>query len=50
MIGIPSGITSVETRAVYDAAKMPAREVYIVEEPTAAAVGIRLPIHDPLVR
>ncbi|MCC7469877.1 MAG: rod shape-determining protein [Bacteroidetes bacterium] len=49
VIGIPSGITSVETRAVYDAAKNAgAREVYIVEEPTAAAVGIRLPIHDPL--
>lgn len=49
VIGVPSGITSVETRAVYDAAKNAgAREVYIVEEPTAAAVGIRLPIHDPV--
>jgi rod shape-determining protein MreB len=49
VIGVPSGITSVETRAVYDAAKSAgAREVYIVEEPTAAAVGIRLPIHDPV--
>lgn len=49
VIGVPSGITSVEVRAVYDAAKNAgAREVYIVEEPTAAAVGIRLPIHDPV--
>lgn len=49
VVGVPSGITSVEVRAVYDAAKNAgAREVYIVEEPTAAAVGIRLPIHDPV--
>ena len=49
VIGVPSGITSVEVRAVYDAAKSAgAREVYVVEEPTAAAVGIRLPIHDPV--
>lgn len=49
VIGVPSGITSVEVRAVYDAAKNAgAREVHIVEEPTAAAVGIRLPIHDPV--
>lgn len=49
VIGIPSGITSVEIRAVYDAAKNAgAREVYIVEEPMSAAVGIRLPVHDPV--
>lgn len=49
VIGVPSGITSVEIRAVYDAAKSAgAREVYIVEEPIAAAVGIHLPIHDPV--
>jgi rod shape-determining protein MreB len=49
VIGVPSGITSVEIRAVYDAAKSAgAREVYIVEEPLAAAVGIHLPIHDPI--
>ena len=49
VIGVPAGITSVEVRAVYDAAKNAgAREVHIVEEPTAAAVGIRLPIHDPV--
>lgn len=49
VIGVPSGITSVEVRAVYDAAKNAgAREVYVVEEPMAAAVGIRLPVHDPV--
>lgn len=49
VIGVPSGITSVETRAVYDAAiSAGAREVHIVEEPMAAAIGIRLPVHDPV--
>src|SRR3989344_1655216 len=49
VIGVPSGVTSVESRAVYDAAKSAgAREVYIIEEPMAAAVGIRLPIKDPV--
>src|SRR3989338_3508877 len=49
VIGVPSGITNVETRAVYDAAKSAgAREIYIVEEPMAAAIGIRLPIKDPV--
>ena len=48
ILGVPSGITSVEVRAVQDAARNAgAREVYIVEEPMAAAVGIRLPVHDP---
>ncbi len=47
VVGIPSEITNVETRAVYDAARAAgAREVYIVEEPMAAAIGARLPIHD----
>lgn len=47
VIGVPSGITNVQNRAVYDAAKSAgAREVYIVEEPMAAAIGIRLPVHD----
>jgi len=46
VIGIPSGITEVEKRAVEDAAKNAgAREVYLVEEPMAAAVGVRLPDH-----
>lgn len=49
VIGIPSGTTNVESRAVYDAARSAgAREVYLVEEPMAAAVGIRLPVKDPL--
>lgn len=47
VVGIPSQITNVETRAVYDAAKAAgAREVYIVEEPMAAAIGARLPVHE----
>lgn len=49
VVGVPSGITSVEVRAVYDAAKNAgAREVYIVEEPMAAAIGIKLPVKDPV--
>jgi rod shape-determining protein MreB len=49
VIGIPSGTTNVESRAVYDAAHSAgAREVYLVEEPMAAAVGIRLPIKEPV--
>lgn len=49
VIGVPSGITNVETRAVRDATKNNgAREVYIVEEPMAAAIGIRLPIQEPV--
>lgn len=49
VIGVPSGITSVETRAVYDAARNAgAREVHIVEEPMAAAIGIKLPIKEPI--
>ena len=48
VIGVPSGITNVERRAVRDAARSAgAREVHIVEEPMAAAIGIGLPIHDP---
>ena len=49
VIGVPSGITNVETRAVRDAARNAgAREVHIVEEPMAAAIGIRLPIGEPV--
>ncbi|OIO30693.1 rod shape-determining protein [Candidatus Nomurabacteria bacterium CG1_02_43_90] len=49
VVGVPSGITSVEIRAVYDAAKNAgAREVHIVEEPMAAAIGIKLPVKDPV--
>jgi len=47
-IGVPSGITSVEVRAVRDAARAAgAREVHVIEEPMAAAIGIELPIHEP---
>ena len=47
IIGVPTGITNVEIRAVEDAAHSAgAREVYIVEEPMSAAVGIRLPVKD----
>lgn len=49
VIGIPVGITNVEMRAVYDAAKSAgAREVYIVEEPMAAAIGVHMPVHEPV--
>ena len=47
VIGIPSGVTEVERRAVRDAVKNAgAREVYLVEEPMAAAIGARLPIQE----
>ncbi len=46
VVGVPSGITSVEVRAVRDAARNAgAREVHIIEEPLAAAIGIGLPVH-----
>ncbi len=49
IVGVPSGITNVEHRAVYDAAhNAGAREVYIIEEPMAAAVGLGLPVLDPV--
>lgn len=49
VVGIPSGTTNVESRAVYDAARSAgAREVYLIEEPMSAAVGIRLPVKDPV--
>lgn len=47
LVGVPTGITNVEIRAVEDAARSAgAREVYIVEEPMSAAVGIRLPVQE----
>lgn len=46
LIGVPTGITNVEIRAVQDAARSAgAREVHIIEEPMAGAVGIHLPVH-----
>ncbi len=48
IIGVPSGITQVEQRAVKDAAQASgAREVYLIEEPMAAAVGVGLPVNEP---
>ena len=45
LIGVPSGITNVEMRAVYDAGiDAGAREVYLVEEAMASAIGVRLPV------
>lgn len=47
LIGIPSGITEVEKKAVIDAAtNAGAREAYLIEEPMAAAIGARLPVID----
>lgn len=49
VVGVPSGVTNVEIRAVRDATKNAgAREVFIVEEPMAGAIGIRLPVNDPV--
>lgn len=48
IIGVPSGITQVERRAVKDsAAQAGAREVYTIPEPMAAAIGAGLPVQDP---
>lgn len=47
VVGIPSGATEVEKRAVFDATMAAgARETYLIEEPTAAALGANLPIGD----
>ncbi|MDP3953826.1 MAG: rod shape-determining protein [bacterium] len=47
VIGIPSDVTEVEKRAVEDAAySAGAKEVYLIEEPMAAAIGTRLPVQD----
>lgn len=47
VVGVPSGITGVEKRAVLDAAMHAgAREAYLVEEPMAAAIGANLPVSD----
>ncbi len=48
VIGVPSGVTAVEERAVREAALAAgARECYLIEEPMAAAVGAGLPVHEP---
>lgn len=47
VIGIPSGVTEVEKRAVYDAAiSAGARDAYLIEEPVAAAIGAGLPVQE----
>ena len=49
MICVPTGITQVEKRAVKESAQSAgAREVYLIEEPMAAAIGADLPIQDPI--
>ncbi|AGY58829.1 rod shape-determining protein [Gloeobacter kilaueensis] len=49
VIGIPSGVTGVERRAVMEAAvQAGAKEVFLVEEPIAAAIGAGLPISEPV--
>ncbi|MBI4059970.1 MAG: rod shape-determining protein, partial [Elusimicrobia bacterium] len=48
VIGIPSGITEVERRAVQESAEQAgARRVFLIEEPMAAAIGADLPISEP---
>src|SRR5712671_4629123 len=48
VIGVPSGITEVEKRAVRESAQQAgAREVYLIEEPMAAAIGADIPINEP---
>lgn len=49
IICVPTGITQVEKRAVRESAESAgAREVYLIEEPMAAAIGADLPIHEPI--
>lgn len=49
VVGVPTGVTNVESRAVRDAAmNAGAREVYIMEEPMAGAIGAKLPITEPV--
>jgi len=48
LIAVPSGITEVETRAVKDSAQRAgAGEIYLIEEPMAAAIGVGLPVSEP---
>jgi len=48
VIGVPSGITEVERRAVRESAMQAgAREVFLIEEPLAAAIGAEIPIQEP---
>ncbi|MFA5203845.1 MAG: rod shape-determining protein [Lentisphaeria bacterium] len=48
LVAVPSGITEVETRAVKESAlRAGAREVHLIEEPMAAAIGVGIPVQDP---
>ncbi|MCC6220880.1 MAG: rod shape-determining protein [Deltaproteobacteria bacterium] len=48
IVSIPSGITMVEKKAVIDAAESAgARQIHLIEEPTAAAIGAGLPVNEP---
>lgn len=48
VVSVPSGITEVEKRAVRDSAENAgAREVFLIQEPMAAAIGVGLPVHLP---
>jgi len=48
LVAVPSGITEVETRAVKESAlRAGAREVHLVEEPMAAAIGVGIPVQEP---
>jgi len=48
VVGIPSGVTEVERRAVYEATRRAgAHEAYLIEEPMAAAIGAGLPVEEP---
>ena len=48
VIGVPSGITEVERRAVRESAEQAgAREVYLIDEPMAAAIGAGIPVQEP---
>ncbi|MBQ9973027.1 MAG: rod shape-determining protein [Firmicutes bacterium] len=48
VVGVPSGVTEVEKRAVVDVVhQLGAKEVYVLEEPMAAAIGVGLPVDEP---
>lgn len=48
VVGVPSGITEVEKRAVIDAARIAgAKDVFLVHEPMAAAIGMGIPVEEP---
>ncbi len=49
IVSVPSGITPVEKRAVKESAELAgAREIYLIEEPMAAAIGAGLPVSEPV--